>query len=94
MLFAAQLNTVVCRDNYSDLLGRGLFDLEAFGIEARVQRLEADQVLELQVARRGSALAELLDHLPETIANALPRDEVVVLDTLPHVFGQEGLVTE
>lgn len=44
--FSAPLDAAVCGDDDGDLLGRGLFDLKAFSVEARVQGLQADQVFE------------------------------------------------
>lgn len=47
MSFSAPLDAIVCRDDDGGRLSRVLFNLEAFGVEARVQRLQADQVFEL-----------------------------------------------
>ena len=94
MLVPAPLDAVVRRHGDGDLSGRGLPDLEALRVEGPLQGLHADEVLELQVARRGPALAELLDELLEAVADSLARQEVAVLDVGPHVLGQKGLVAD
>lgn len=68
--------------------------MEALGVEGGQQHLQAHQVLQLEVAHRGLALAELLDELPETVADPLPSQDVVLLDAALHASWQEGFVAE
>lgn len=68
--------------------------MEVLCVECRLQGLHADKVLELEVACRRSALAELLDEPLEAVADPLAGQKVAVLDVSPHVLGEEGLVAE
>lgn len=54
-----------------------------------MQCLQVHQVFELEVTSRGFTLAELLDELPEAMADPLPGHKVVLLDTGTYVLGQE-----
>lgn len=86
------LDAAVARDDDGELAAVALGDLEALGVEAGQQHLQAHQVLELQVADGGLALAELPDELGEAVADPLPGHKVVLLDPVAHAPGQEGLV--
>ena len=92
--FVAPLDAVVPRDDDRDLADLRVLDQEALGEQRGLQALQVDEVLELEVAGRRFALAELLNELSEAVADALPGHDVVVLDMGTHLLGQEGLVAE
>lgn len=86
------LDAAVGRHQDEEWPSRGFPHLEGLGVKGLLQGLHAEEVLELEVAGRGAALAELLDEALEAEADALTRQEVALLDLSPHVLRQEGLV--
>lgn len=91
---ATPLDAVVPGDDDGDLASFGFCDLEALRVQGGLQGLQIDQVLEFQVTGGRLALAKLLDELFKTVADPFPGHDVVVLDTVTHLLGQEGLVAE
>lgn len=91
-LLSTPLDAAV-RCHQDDELSAGRFpDLEGLCVEGLLQGLHADEVLELEVARCGPTLTELLNEAFETEADSLACQEVAVLDLSSHVLWQEGLV--
>ena len=82
----------VCSHQDEDLSQPQLSDLEGLCVEALLQGLHADEVLQLEIPRCGPTLTELLDEALEAKADSLTCDEVAVLDLSSHVLWQEGLV--
>lgn len=87
----------VC-SNQNDELSAGrlagrLSDLEGLRVEGFLQRLDADEVLELEITDCGPTLTELLDEALEAEADSLTCQEIAVLNLSSHVLWQEGLVT-
>lgn len=91
------LNSSVCGDQNDELsagrLARRLPDLEGLRVESFLQRLDTDEVLELEITNCGPTLAELLDEALEAEADSLTSQEAAILDLSSHVLWQEGLVT-
>lgn len=90
--FPTPLDAAVGRHQDDEWSTRCFPHLEGLGVKGLLQGLHAEEVLELEVAGRGAALAELLDEALEAEADALTRQEVAFLDLSPHVLRQEGLV--
>lgn len=86
------LDALVARHHDGDLAPREVADLEALQVEGGQQRLQAHQVLELEVADGGPAVAEALDEPHEAAADPLAGQHIVLLDALLRRPRQEGLV--
>lgn len=86
------LDAAVCCHQDGELSAGRFPDLEGLCVEGLLQGLHADEVLELEVTRRGPTLTELLDKALEAEADSLAGQEVAVLDLSSHVLWQEGLV--
>ena len=91
-LVPAPADAAVCRHQDGEAGAGRLLETEGLRVEGGLQGLQADQVFELEVTRRGPALAELLNEALEAEADSLARQKVAVLDLSPHVLRQKGLV--
>lgn len=92
--FLLQLDAFVARHHDGDLAPREVADPEALQVEGGQQRLQAHQVLELEVADGGAAVAEALDEPLEAAADPLACQHVVLLNALLGRPRQEGFVAE
>lgn len=80
--FLLQLDALVARHHDGDLPPREVADPEALQVKGGQQRLQTHQVLELEVADGGPAVAEALDEPLEAAADPLACQHVVLLDAL------------